>query len=85
MARKYVDRSYKHSTGSGSLLQRMVNLVVNTREGKVILLLVGTVIGVGIAPYYYQCKDVGRKEYMRREDRKVAEAIAAAKLTDDPS
>ena len=85
MARKYVDRNYKHSTGSGTYVQRFINMVSNTREGKAIVFMVISVIGVGLAPYYYQCKEVGRKEYMRREDRKVAEAIATAKLSDNVS
>ena len=34
-------------------------------------------IAVGVLPTYYKWREVGRREFMRREDRKVENAIAA--------
>lgn len=80
MAKKYTDRNYQHSLPK-SRLQQMVN-VFKTKEGAILVLLSIGMSCLYWAPYYYQSKDVGRKEFMRREDRKVAAAILAGEADD---
>jgi len=79
MARKYVDRNYKHKIPK-TRLQALYNFVSNTKEGKAIAYIVITMTGLAISPTYYYYKEVGRKEFMRREDRKVAGAVASVNI-----
>ena len=84
MARKYVDRNFRHNIPK-SLFQRIYNQIVYTREGKALFFTTVMMIMYAVGPFYYKHKEVGRKEFMRREDRKVSEAIASVNVTDDSS
>lgn len=80
MAKKYTDRNYQHSLPK-SRLQQMVNMFKMKEGGVMVLLSIGMAC-MYCAPYYKQSFDVGRKEFMRREDRKVAAAILAGEADD---
>ena len=81
MARKYVDRNYRHNIPK-STFQRIYNQVMHTKEGKALLLTSVLMMIYAVGPFYYNYKEVGRKEFMRREDRKVSEAIASVNIDD---
>lgn len=79
MGKKYVDRGYKHSLPK-SRLQAVYNRIFYTREGGAIAFTFVTMLFFVATPSYCFYKEVGRKEFMRREDRKVASAIASVNL-----
>jgi hypothetical protein len=79
MARKYTDRNYQHKIPK-SRLQMFYNKIMYTKEGKALAFTLVTMICYAFGPAYYSYKEVGRKEFMRREDRKVASAIASVNL-----
>ena len=82
MARKYTDRNYKHNIPK-SRFQGIYNKIMYTTEGRLLAFTFVTMVFYGLGPVYYKYKEVGRKEFMRREDRKVAEAIASVTLSED--
>ena len=82
MGKKYTDRSYKHSIPK-SRLQAIYNRIIYTREGGAIAFTFVTMLCFVATPSYCYYKEVGRKEFMRREDRKVASAIASVNLLGD--
>ena len=74
-----MDRNYRHTYASKSHLQNIINVFFKTREGNFLLMGSVFMLGLGLFPTFLEWKAIGRREYMRSEDRKVEEAIASGR------
>ena len=77
MARGYTDRNYKFRVPRTFLEKFNIQIRSNDGRAAYVFLYVGVLFT--IMPTYYKWREVGRREFMRREDRKVAHAIASVR------
>ena len=69
MVKKYVDRNYKHAMPNTRL--GFAIKFAATKQGGIGIFMLISVLCLAVTPSYYEYKEVGRKEFMRMEDRKV--------------
>ena len=56
---------------------------MQTIDGRNMFTILVFGIAVAVLPTYYKWREVGRREFMRREDRKVENAIASMRAEEE--